>query len=109
MDLWQEIEYKEKQLDEALGTLRTNKIKFAEYNVNYYKVKAKRVLEMHKEGLPVTLITMLIKGDEEVNKAMFDRDCALAIADANAEAINVKKLEAKIINDQLNREWGNTR
>jgi len=56
--------------------------------------------------MPVTLINQIIYGVQEVANLRFDRDVKEAIYQANLESINSTKLKLRILENQLNREWG---
>ena len=59
------------------------------------------------EKMPVTLINQIIYGVPEVARLRFDRDVKEAVYQANLEDINSTKLKLRILENQLNREWGN--
>ena len=56
--------------------------------------------------MPVTLIQQVVYGVPEVADKRFTRDVKEAIYNANQEAINSIKLQIRVIESQLNREWG---
>ena len=56
--------------------------------------------------MPVTLINQIIYGAQEVANLRFDRDVKEAVYQANLESINSTKLKLRILENQLNREWG---
>ena len=56
--------------------------------------------------MPVTLIDKVIYGLPSISTLRFQRDCADVVYNANQEAINVKKLQIKIIQKQIDKEWG---
>ena len=57
--------------------------------------------------MPVTLIQQVVYGVPEVAEKRFVRDVKEAVYKANQEAINVFKLQIRIIESQLQREYGN--
>ena len=59
--------------------------------------------------MPVTLIQQVVYGVPEVADKRFKRDVKEAIYQANQEAINSIKLQIRIIESQLQREWSNTK
>lgn len=59
--------------------------------------------------MPVTLISQIIFGVPEVASKRFERDIAEAMYQSNQEHINATKLKLRILEGQLNREWGNTK
>lgn len=107
MELWQELEIKNKQLEQALRTVRQNGIALAEVEKNYKEAVSKEALKLRDEGMPVTLIDKVIYGMPSISTLRFERDCAQVVYDANCEAINVKKLQIRLIEAQISREWGN--
>lgn len=109
MELWEDIDYKQRQLDEALRTYSSNGKKLAEAEADYKIALRKKVLELRESGMAVTLIPLIVYGESEVVKPRMERDICEAVYKANCEAINVKKLEIKIIQDQMEKEWSNTK
>lgn len=106
MELLEELRIKNNQLDQALKTYRQNGIALAEAEKEYKEMVSKEVLRLRDEGMAVTLIAQVIYGLPSVSLLRFQRDCAKSVYDANAEAINVKKLQIRLIEAQINREWG---
>lgn len=56
--------------------------------------------------MPVTLIQMTCYGIPSIAEARFKRDMAEAVYRANQEAINSIKLQMRLIEAQIQREWG---
>lgn len=109
MDLYEEINKLIQQLDYSVKTLRTNGSELA-LKEHDYKIKvAQKVFELKSQGTPATLINLTIYGDKEVAKLRYERDIAETIYNANQESINSIKLKLRILENQLNREWGNTK
>lgn len=107
MELLEELQVKSSQLDTALRTLRQNGIALAEAEKEYKEMVSKEVLRLRDEGMAVTLIPQIIYGLPSISTLRFQRDCAEAVYNANQEAINVKKLQIRLIEAQISREWGN--
>lgn len=107
-DLIDKIQMMNNQLDQALRTLRTNGIALAEAEKNYKEAVSKEALRLRDEGMAVTLIDKVIYGLPSISTLRFQRDCCEAVYSANQEAINVKKLQIRLVEAQLAREWGNT-
>ena len=107
-DLIDKIQVMNNQLDQALRTLRTNGIALAEAEKNYKEAVSKEALRLRDEGMGVTLIDKVIYGLPSISTLRFQRDCCEAVYSANQEAINVKKLQIRLVEAQLAREWGNT-
>lgn len=105
-DLWQEIKQKTKQLDYSVKELRKSGTAYAEAE-KAYKIKLRETaLRLRSQDMAVGMISMTVYGVPEVAELRFKRDCCEAVYKANVEAINAIKLEIRIINEQLSREWG---
>lgn len=109
MELYEELESKSRQLDQAIKVLRKNGTALAEAEANYKTELTKEVLRLKDEGVAVTLINLIIYGQPSVSTLRLQRDIAKSTYDANAEVINILKLQMRIIEAQLNREWGNAK
>ncbi len=105
-DLINTIQQKLKDLNYSIRQLRKTGSDYAEAERNY-KVKLRtEALKMRDQGLAVGLINMTVYGMEDVADARQDRDIKEAIYKANQEAINAIKLEIRILDSQISREWG---
>lgn len=105
-NLWTEIQQKTKQLDYSVKELRKSGTAYAEAE-RAYKIKLRETaLRLRSQDMAVGMISMTVYGVPEVAELRFKRDCCEAVYKANVEAINAIKLEIRIINEQLSREWG---
>ena len=109
MELWQEIQEKQKMLDKAIKELAQNGYKLAESERNYKIAVNKKALELRSQDVPVTLINQVIYGYEDIAKLRFERDTAQVKYNANLEYIQTIKLMIRILENQLSREYGNTK
>ena len=104
--LWEEVNTIKVQLDTALRTCRENGLKATQAEVEYRKLKSKEILRLKSEGYPVTLIPDIVKGLNEVAVLYQDKLDKEVIYKSNIEAIQVKKLELRTMESELEREWG---
>lgn len=109
IELWQEILEKQKMLDKAIKELAQNGYKLAECERDYKIAVNKKALELRSQDVPVTLINQVIYGYEDIAKLRFERDTAQVKYNANLEYINVLKIQVKLMSNQLDKEWGNTK
>lgn len=109
MELFEELQVKMNILDESLKTLRLNGIAKAKAEKEYKEAVSKESLRLRDEGMAVTLISQVIYGLPSVSTLRFNRDTAEVIYNANLEAINITKLQLRIIEEQISREWGSLR
>lgn len=107
-DLVTELQYKIQMINKAIDTLAKNGQKKAEAEMTYRIELAKKMLAERERGTPVTIIGDICRGDARIASLKFDRDTREAIYDANRESIMAWKLEAKIMENQIAREWGRT-
>lgn len=104
-DLWSELQRKTQQLDYSVKELRASGTEYAAAERDY-KIKLREVcLGLKAGGMAVGLIDKVCYGIPDVANLRFKRDVAEAVYKANIEAINAVKLEIRIINEQLSREW----
>lgn len=106
MDLVNDLAYKQKQLDVSIKSLRKTGTEYAESEKNYKMAVCKKVLELKDSGMAATLIQLTIYGYEEIAQLRFKRDSAEVIYRANQESINGLKLEIRVLEEQIQREYG---
>lgn len=107
MDLLNELQQKTKELNISIKKLRETGTTYAEKEKEYKIAVNKKALELREDGVPVTLIQTVIYGYPEIAKLRFERDVAEVIYNANQEAIQSTKLQIRILENQISREWGN--
>lgn len=107
--MWNEIEKKSKLLDEAISRLAENGVDLAEKEKEYKIALNQKALQLRAEDMPVTLINQVIYGYDDIALLRLARDIAQVKYNANQEFINVLKLEIRILENQIAREYGNTK
>lgn len=108
MDLYNELQKKINELNISIKKLRETGTDYAEAEREYKITLRNEALKLRAEkGMPVTLIQQVVYGVPEVAEKRFKRDVKEAVYKANIEAINVFKLQVRIIESQLQREYGN--
>lgn len=104
-DLWSEIQSKTKQLDYSVKELRKSGTAYAEAE-KAYKIKLRETaLRLRSQDMAVGMISMTVYGVPEVAELRFQRDVAEAVYKANLEAINSIKLQLRLLDAQISREW----
>ena len=104
-DLYQELQTKTKQLDASVKMLRQNGTEFAQAERDYKVLLRQECLKLRDSGMAVGMIDKCCYGIQSVAEARFRRDVAEAIYKANQEAINSLKLQMRLIEAQISREW----
>lgn len=107
MDLITERDAKQKQLDKALLELRGNGTSYAEAEKEYKILLRQEVLKLRDDGVAIGIIDKICYGIPSVAEARYKRDVCETIYKANQEAINSLKLQIRIIDNQISREWVN--
>lgn len=105
-DLVNEIMDKSRMLDVAISELKRRGQKYAEAERDYRVALAKQMLTERDNGMPVTIISDICKGKTEIAALRFNRDCAEILYKSAMEAINSMKLQIRMMDSQLDREWG---
>ena len=110
MNLFNEMQKLLNDLNTSIKKLRETGTDFAEAERDYKITLRQEALKLRAEkGMTVTLIKQDVYGVPEVADKRFKRDVKEAIYQANQEAINSIKLQIRIIESQLQREWSNTK
>lgn len=108
MDLLNELNVKVNELNTSVKQLRLSGQKYAEAYTKYRIELAKELLKLKNEGMPVTIAYDIARGKESIAKEKYNEICQEAIYKANQEAINSTKLQIKILENQIDREWSAT-
>lgn len=107
-DLIQEIGAKSALLDAAVKQLSVRGRAYAQAERDYKVALAQRILAEREKGTPVTIISDICKGDTEIARLRFERDCAEVVYKSALEAIQSIKLQIRVLDAQVSREWGAT-
>lgn len=105
-DLYLEIQEKIKLLEASLRELRKSGTAFAQAEHDYKILLRQECLKLKDSGTAIGMIDKTCYGIPSVAQARFKRDVAETIYKANLESINVFKLEIRLLENQLQREWG---
>ena len=108
-DLWGRIMRLYDLLDLALKELRQRAREYGEAEAAYRTALADRELRLRADGMAASLVSDVARGDRDVAQKLIDRICKEALYKAALEAINIYKLQLKVLEAQYEREWGNTK
>lgn len=103
--LYDELQNKTAQLDASIRQLRKNGTAYAEAERDYKILLRSECLKLRDEGMAIGMIDKTCYGIPSVAEARFRRDVAEAVYKANMEAINSLKLQMRLIEGQIQREW----
>jgi hypothetical protein len=106
MDMITELNEKIKALDVAIKQLKNRGTKLAESEKDYRVALAHKLLQLRTDGHPVTIIENIAKGNADIANLRMARDIDETMYKSVMEYINVVKLQIKVIENQIQREWG---
>ena len=106
MELYEELQAKTRQLDTSIKSLRLNGTAYAQAEKDYKILLRQECLKLRDEGMAIGMIDKTCYGIPSVAEARFKRDVCESIYRANLEAIASLKLQMRLIESQIEREWG---
>lgn len=110
MDLFNQIQDLTKVLSQSIKLLARYGKELAEAERDYKIVLRQEALKLRAEkGMAVTLIQQVVYGVPEVANKRFKRDVAESMHQTAQENINSIKLQLRLLEGQLQREWSNTK
>ena len=110
MDLFNEIQSLTERLNHSINVMAKYGKDYAETERDYKIFLSQEALKLRAEkNIPVTLIQQIIYGVAEVADKRFKRDVAESMYKTAQENINSIKLQIRIKEAQLQREWGATK
>lgn len=92
-------------LTSALKEFKTRGRDYARAYKNYRIKVAQKLLQLKAEGMPVTIAYDIARGDEEVAKAKEQEIITETLYKSCQEAINTYKLQIKILQEQMNKDY----
>ena len=106
MDLFNQLQRLTIQLEKSVKSLRQTSKEYAEAYTDYRVALAKELIKLRDEGMSATLASDVARGKPEIARAKFNEICKEGLYKANLEAINSTKLQMRLIESQLQREYG---
>ena len=107
MELWEELNDINNKLEASIKALKRTSNNYACAERDYKILLRQECLKLRDEGMAIGMITLTCYGIPSVAEARFKRDIAEANYKANIEAINSFKLQLRLLDAQIGREWGN--
>ena len=105
MELYEELESLRKQLDASIRSLRKTGSEAAQAEHDYKVLLAQECLKLRDEGMAVGMIGLVCYGIPSIALARLKRDISDSVYTANKEAIAGIKLQMRIVEAQIEREW----
>lgn len=109
MDLVNELQSLIRRLNIEIDLLKKYGTELAEAEKNYKILLRQEALKLRtQKDMAVTLIQQVVYGIPEVADKRFKRDVAECMYQTAQENINSIKLQMRIIENQISREYGNS-
>lgn len=106
IDLINQLDTMCRKLDTSVKMLRKSGEEYAKAYTEYRIALARELLILKNEGYAITLAGDIARGKVEIARLKFEEISKEAIYTANKEAINMYKLRIKILQSQIDKEWG---
>ena len=106
-ELYTEMEALRKQLSASIKELRKNGTDLAQKERDYKVLLRQEILKLRDEGMAVGIIDKICYGIPSVAEKRFERDVSQTVYEANKEAINSLKLQIRIVQNVIDKEYSN--
>ncbi len=106
-DLMLDLQGRMKMLESALRQLGIRGGEYAKAEYQYRIALRQNILKERSDGTPVSIISDVCRGLPEIASLKMQRDIAEATYKAAMEACNVYKLEIRVLENQIEREYKN--
>jgi hypothetical protein len=103
-DLQIELNNLRSELNKAITIIKERGKSKSIAEKGYRIVLAKEILRLRSEGMPVTIISDLCRGNEKIAKLKMDRDIAETLYESNMQSIYSTKLNIDIVMKQIEAE-----
>lgn len=107
--MWEEIEQAMKDLEKCVSEYKKYNKDYALKERKYRVLLSKRLTELRAAGEKVTHLSDIARGQEDIAQLRFERDIAEGLKKSAEEGINYYKIRIRVLEGQLNREWGQTK
>lgn len=107
MDLLNELWKINELLTKALEQYKQRGREYAKAYRDYRVLLAQELLKLKADGMPVTLAADIARGKDEIAEAKQNEIVTESLYKSCQEAINVYKMQMKILQEQITKEYEN--
>lgn len=107
--MWEEIEKAMKDLETCVSEYKRYNKDYAMKERKYRVLLSQRLTALRAAGEKVTHLADIARGQEDIAQLRFDRDIAEGLKKSAEEGINYYKIKIRVLEGQLQREWGQTK
>lgn len=104
-DLINMLTQKSKELDISIKQLRKSAYDYAKARADYRIAIAKETIKLRDEGKKVTVIADVVRGMPSIAELGMQEIIKEGIYKANQESIQAIKLQIRLLDAQIDREW----
>lgn len=104
-DLFEKLQERNDFLDRTLKALRKHGIAYANSEHAYREAMTIAILKHRADGVPVTIIRDICLGTPEISDLRLRRDIEESEYKAAQEALQVYKLQLRLLEAQIDREY----
>ena len=108
-ELFTERDHLSKELSGSINMMADYGQRYAKAEADYKVELAKTALKLKDDGMKATMIGIVIHGTGNVPKLRMDRDIAEVMYRTSQEKIQSLKLQLRIVEAQIEREWSQAR
>ena len=94
------------ELNNTINLMGIQGKELSEKERDYKTALMQEALRLKDEGMAATLITLVVKGSPEVADCRYERDFAQSRYDVSKEKIMALKLNIRVLEQIIEREWG---
>ena len=91
-------------ISKKIDLLRDYGVKTAHARHRYNVALGQEIMKLRNEGVPATLVDKIAKSN--IAKTILDMDLAEVMHDTQKEDIMATKLKIRVLQEQINKEWG---
>lgn len=104
--MWSEVEKALKDLEKCVAEYKKYNYDYAIKEKKYRVALSQKLTELRAKGEKVTHLADIARGIPEIADLRFDRDIAEGLKKSAEEGINFYKIKVRVLEGQLQREWG---
>lgn len=104
--MWLEVEQALKDLEKCVSEYKKYSNDYAVKERKYRIALSQKLVELRSKGEKVTHLADIARGIPEIANLRFERDIAEGLKKSAEEGINYYKIKVRILDGQLQREWG---
>lgn len=104
-ELFLELSEKVALMNTALKQLGKRGKEYARAKHEYQVALCKQILLERENGIPVTIVGDIARGRDEIASLRMQKDIAETVYKAAMEAINVYKIQVRVLENTIEREY----